>query len=366
MNIMRQALAIAILGVAAILAMLSPVTGSAAPGVPSVDEDWVEFLDQEVRRLERAYPGKFGLYMKRLSDDRVFSHRGSARWYIASGVKVPIAVEALVRASEGKISLSDRIDLSEDDYVDGAGQTNYHPPGSSLSIRYLLQQMLVYSDNTAADLLLRKVGLQSVNERVKVLAPEAFGEITELSEVRRLVYRRLHPRARGLRGKDLLVLASFHQGKRAASLAALLGVERDDLRLPSIGAAFSAYYRTGVNSATLEGYARILERIAKNEVLDPLHTKLLLEWMDGVKTGRNRLIAAFPNTVVFAHKTGTQFQRICDFGVARKRGAATGKGVVIAACVQGLPVRDAELVLRRLGASIRRSGVFSSGSSNSG
>ena len=77
-----------------------------------------------------------------------------------------------------------------------------HAPGKALSVRYLLDQMLIHSDNTASDMLIRLVGIEQVNAVTRELVPEGFGPITTLADVRRLIYGELHPAARTLSGKD--------------------------------------------------------------------------------------------------------------------------------------------------------------------
>ncbi|WP_404840924.1 hypothetical protein [Alkalilimnicola ehrlichii] len=59
----------------------------------------------------------------------------------------------------------------------------------------------------------------------------------------------------------------------------------------------------------------------------------------------------------FAHKTGTQYARTCDMGVATV--AANGRRIVIAACTRGeLSRARSEAALRAVGKAVTESGVF--------
>lgn len=321
---------------------------------------WKTKLQLKISEIEHHYPGRFGLYIKDLSTTEEYSHRGKESWYIASGVKVPVAIEVLRQVEQNHLSLDTRIRLSEDDYVDGAGETNYQKPGSFLSVQYLLEQMLIYSDNTASDLLIKAVGLDSINKLVQRLVPDGFGEITTLGDVRRHAYSGFHPQAFTLKNKAFIDLkAVAHEKKKIEKLAALLQVQKADLLHQSLKPAFDAYYSKTLNSATLGAYGELLETIVHGQALQPPMAKVLLGIMSRVQTGLRRIKAALPSNYVFAHKTGTQYARICDFGIIWDKTDPYSKRVVVASCVRDIPSLDeSEKVMRLLGAAIESSGVM--------
>jgi beta-lactamase class A len=321
---------------------------------------WQERLHAQVQRLDAAHPAQVGLYVKDLSTGEDFSYRGDERWYIASGVKVPVALEVLHQVSEGKLSLNDKIELHDDDRMDSAGPTNSHPAGTRLTVRYLLDQMLIYSDNTASDLLIRAVGLKAVNDFLQEQV-SGFAPITLLADVRRNAYGAFDKRAFQLKNPDFIRLKRVaDQKKRVALLGRLLGVAPAQMRVASLDDAYNAYYATSLNSATLRAYGELLEKVVQGEVLDAPRTRLLLEVMKRVETGKGRVKAGFPKSFIFAHKTGTQFARFCDFGVAWNGAPGkAGKKVVIAACTRGVHAEKlAEAALKALGKAVYSSGVF--------
>ena len=69
-------------------------------------------------------------------------------------VKVPVALAVMHAVDRGEVSLDTRVTLRAADFVDGAGTTNSMAPGTALSVRHLLEQMIIYSDNTASDMLI--------------------------------------------------------------------------------------------------------------------------------------------------------------------------------------------------------------------
>lgn len=325
---------------------------------------WPKTLRRKLAKLDHAQgrPGSFGLYVKDLESGEELSYRGDQTWYIASGVKVPIALEVLRQSDQGKLHLDDRIRISSDDYVDGAGQTNFQPPGTRVPVRALLEWMLIHSDNTASDLLLRKVGLGRVNRLMNKQVNTGFWPITMLRDVRRLTYSQIDSKAVNLKGRDLLLLrASRTDQQRLAMLGTLLGISPARLSQARLDQAYAKYYKTRLNSATLRAYGLLLEKTWEGRILSPASRALLLDIMERAETGQRRIQAGLHSNLVFAHKTGTQRQRICDFGIVRDREQPARKPLIVTACTAGFAKdHQAEAVLRAIGQAIAHSGLFPS------
>ncbi|MGE0527968.1 MAG: serine hydrolase [Bdellovibrionales bacterium] len=321
---------------------------------------WPMVLNQELEKLDTLYPECFGVYVKDLRSGEFLSFKGTQPWYIASGVKLPVAVEVLRQVDSGRFSMDNTIELRTEDFVDGNGETNFQPVGSRLTVLYLLEQMLIYSDNTATDLLIRTVGLQNINTRVKKLIPEGFGEITTLGDVRRHVYSQLHASAAKLRGKDFLTLKKIaDEHEKKVQLAQLLAVNPGELSPKSIDEAYESYYKLGLNSATLTAYGQLIEAVVYGHALSTDSTEKLLEIMSRVQTGVRRIKAAFPKPYVWAHKTGTQYKRACDFGIIQRKNAEIVNLALIAACTRGFATLEtAESVLKRIGQAVVECGLL--------
>lgn len=332
-----------------LLALVSPCS-SLAKTTPK----WTKSLRKRMREIEAAYPGQLGLYVKNLATGEELSFHGEETWYLASGVKVPIAIEVMRQLDLGTLTLDSTVKIKEDDFVDGAGQTNKQKPGSLVTVRFLLEQMLIHSDNTASDLLIRLVGLAQVNELVQRSVPvDGFTDITTLADVRRHAYGAFHPRAHTLANHDFILLKAIHdERKRVQKLSELLHVSPTELRFNRIDDAFSAYYGKRLNSAPLRAYGRLLESLVQGKLLSPSSTSYLLDVMSRAETGKHRLKAGLPKSVVFAHKTGTQHARICDFGVISSK-------IVVAACSRGIASQPrAEKAIASLGRALTESGAL--------
>jgi beta-lactamase class A len=306
--------------------------------------------------------GEIGVYVRQLRTGQEFGLRADEPWYLASGVKVPVALAVLRKRELGLLDLDAQLRLEPGDRVDGTGSTNGHPVGTLLRVDYLLEQMLVYSDNTATDMLIRAVGLDEVNRVARELSGRDFA-ITSLAEVRRKIYGGFHPRGGSLGFADWVALRGVGELQRAASVGRLLGVPLQELSSATLADAYARYYREGVNSAPLAAYGELLAQIAAGKALGAEATGYLLGVMSRVRTGTKRLPAGLPAGLAFAHKTGTQYERVCDFGLtlssAEETLASPRADVVIAACARGFRSHAAaERALRDVGVALRRSGVF--------
>ena len=153
---------------------------------------WTETFLEQIAKVDANTSGELGIYLKDLDTGVSASYHGEEAWYLASTVKVPVAIAVMRRIDQDTLTLDSTLRLLESDYVDGAGPTKRHAPGTELSVRYLMDQMLIHSDNTASDMLIRLVGLDAVNAVTRELVPEGFGPITTLADVRRLIYGELH------------------------------------------------------------------------------------------------------------------------------------------------------------------------------
>ena len=334
---------------------------AAAWALPAAGAPWTTTLESELAAIPLKRGVALGVHVHDLGSGATVSRGADQRWYLASLVKLPIAIAVLRGVEGGSFSLETTLRLRADDRVDGAGATNAQPVATELTVRWLLEQMMAQSDNTASDMLIELVGLRTVNDTVAALVPQGFGPITTLGDVRRKVYGELAPEAGQLRGTDLLRLqAQVGDEARQQMLAQILGVPVTQFRRPTLEAAYAAYYRSGLNSGTLEAYGQLLAAVAQGRALGPEQTAYLLALMERTRTGTRRIVAGLPPHARWAHKTGTQRRRICDAGLVRPTDTPAQAGAVVVACVRGeASLPHAEAALREVGRALCRSGLLS-------
>ncbi|MDA8455793.1 class A beta-lactamase-related serine hydrolase [Acidovorax sp. GBBC 3334] len=340
-----------------------------APATPGPIAPWVRPLERALAQAEASSGVRIGVHVRDLETGASASLHATEPWYLASSVKVPVAIAVLRGVERGDFTLDTPLTLRAADYVDGAGATNSRPVGAPLTVRYLLEQMIVYSDNTASDMLIGLVGIGTVNAVVQSLVPAGIGRITALADVRRHVYGVLTPQADHLSGPDFLALRQqqrLHGDAAArAALAHLLQLPERSLAPASLASAYETYYAGGLNSGRLDAYADLLEALVAGRALDARHTAYLLSVMERVKTGTQRIKAGLPAGARFAHKTGTQRARTCDSGLITVPHPARERRVLVVACTRGEPsTARSDRALRQVGIALCQSGLLSDGRSH--
>lgn len=86
----------------------------------------------------------------------------------ASIIKIPLLIYLMQNVEEGKVKLSDSYQLKEADKVGGSGELQYKPTAFPATYEYLAKEMIRVSDNTATNILIRKLGLTQFQEWLKV------------------------------------------------------------------------------------------------------------------------------------------------------------------------------------------------------
>ncbi|MFC4726993.1 serine hydrolase [Coralloluteibacterium thermophilus] len=325
----------------------------AAAGTPG----WVEPLTAEIERIDADMPGDFGVLVRRLGEDGGEIDHGDGRaWYLSSTIKIPVAIAVLERVDAGELDLDQELVLAESDFVDGAGDMLYQEPGTRFSIGTLIEKSLRDSDSTATDMLIRLVGEDHLNRRIRAWAGRGFGPVTTLLQVRYDAYGPLHPGVAALSNTQIVALRNAEAGEaRLAALARALGVPRGELDAPDLETVFERYYETGRNAATLDAFADMLETLATGELLSEESTALVLDHMQAITTGDRRIQAGLPSGADFAQKTGTQIARACNVGVL---GPGSGAPTVVVACAERFDdLEQAERAFARLGRALAEAGL---------
>jgi beta-lactamase class A len=320
--------------------------------------DWTAALREEIASIDAATPGAMGVYVKRLKDGSELRYDAECRWYLASTVKIPIAISYLQLAEQGKVSLDREITLRESDYVDGSGRLLWLEPGTRIRFKEVLESMITRSDSTATDLLIREIGLKRLNRHIQErLMGKGISELTSLLQVRYEAFGELHPRVSELTNMDFMELTRTRDpNEKLRILASKLGVPIESLLAPSLEEAFERYYARGLNSGRLDTFGKVLEDLVEGKLLNRSHTRELLKWMEEMVTGEKRVKAGLPKGLRFAQKTGTQVRRICNVGVIRSAPASESEDpVVLAACLEKFDhPEQTEEALKKLGAALGR------------
>jgi beta-lactamase class A len=312
----------------------------------------VAALGERIVAIDRETPGALGVYVKSLATGEALAHGADRWWYLGSTAKVPIAIAVLQDVDAGRLRLDQSLAIAETDRTE-ASQLVWQRVGTRHTVEQLLTKMLWDSDNTAANMLVRAVGLERLNASARRAMGDGFEALTDFATVRRDVYTVVHPDAARLTNDQMVRIAAAPPGPaRLQSLRRTLGKTEAELAVRTLDEAYERYYATRKNSATLEAYGRMLERLVEGELLTPRSTEHLFADMKLGNFTNYRLQAGLPRTVPFVHKTGTQYRTACHVGVLRPEGGGK-EAFVVAACTADLDEqKDAGVVLEKVGRAI--------------
>jgi beta-lactamase class A len=139
-------------GAALLAGLVSAVLG--APVAAQAPSGLERLLTAELDRM----PARAGIWVKHLGTGETAGVRARDTFNSASVIKLPVLALAFQMAERGALSLDERVTIRPEDVRGGSGVFRYHDPGLQPTVRDVLLQMIMTSDNTATDLAIAKVG----------------------------------------------------------------------------------------------------------------------------------------------------------------------------------------------------------------
>jgi beta-lactamase class A len=126
-----------------------------------------------IERLERELGGRVGVAARDLASGAQVIYRPDELFPLASVFKVPLMVALLRAVDAGTVTLDERLELTE--RVKSPGSTLVHcDPGLAPTLRDLLYLTITLSDNTATDMLWRRLGRRAINRAMRELGLESI------------------------------------------------------------------------------------------------------------------------------------------------------------------------------------------------
>lgn len=139
-----------------------------------------QVLDTIAREME-SIPGHLGFYYKNLATGYEYGIRENEAYLAASVIKFPLLLHVLTRAARGEIRLSAKLTVENQEKVPSCGGLNQFTDAVEADIHTLCRLMIVLSDNTATNKLLRFCGLEECNASFRNMG-------LEKTVVRRLLF----------------------------------------------------------------------------------------------------------------------------------------------------------------------------------
>jgi beta-lactamase class A len=124
-------------------------------------------LPREVQAAVDQFKGQIYLSAKNLKTGQTVRYRADEKVQTASVIKVPIMVELFSQARERRLALDDVMACTDANRVQGSGVLQNLGAGIRLTLRDTATLMIILSDNTATNMLIDKLGVAAVNERMR-------------------------------------------------------------------------------------------------------------------------------------------------------------------------------------------------------
>ena len=126
-------------------------------------------LRRTLESLAGAHRGVVGYTVHNLDTGERLERRGDETFPTASLIKVPILVALFGLIEEGEMSLDDPLTVLKTDQVGGTGVLRLFRPGTLITVGDAARLMIAVSDNTATNLLLDRVVIRRVWDKMEAL-----------------------------------------------------------------------------------------------------------------------------------------------------------------------------------------------------
>ncbi len=110
---------------------------------------------------------KTSIFARHPATGREIAIRADVPMNTLSVIKIPVMILAFRDAEAGRLRIDERYTITPEDLRRGSGLLQTFNPGLSPTYRDLVEQMIITSDNTATDVLIRTVGLARVNDMLR-------------------------------------------------------------------------------------------------------------------------------------------------------------------------------------------------------
>lgn len=208
---------------------------------------------QALHQIEARTGGRLGVCALATANERQLLYRADERFAMCSTFKWLLAAAVLAKVDEGRLALDERVTYGPNDLLEYAPATQAAVATGFMTLEALAKASVTVSDNTAANLLLPKIG-----------GPAGF-----------------------------------------TSFVRSLGdsVTRLDRLEPELNENHPSDPRDTTSPRSMVALMRRV--LCSDDVLSPSAKSLLLKWLRDCETGKQRLRAGFPHDWQVGDKTGT-------------------------------------------------------------
>jgi beta-lactamase class A len=233
-------------GTSALLALLAWAAGAPLQA---------QTLASTVRARLDSLDAESAFYAKQLSTGREVAVRADQPMNTASVIKLAVLVRAFRDADAGRLNLDERYTIHPEDYRRGTGLLQTFAPGLTPTLRDLLTQMVITSDNTATDIVIGRVNVERVNQMLDSLGYRQTRLLSTIAQSFRAVWEALDPKYDTLTDRQVFASGFPSDSGAAARTAAFV---RDSTKW--------------LGRTTAREIAHLLEQLERGELAGPAST----------------------------------------------------------------------------------------------
>jgi beta-lactamase class A len=273
-------------GALALAGCEKPADTAAAARTPALD---MEGLNRAVAAIAaKLEPAVLGVGLTNLDSAETFTFNGDRPFPLQSVFKAPLAAAVLAEVDAGRVTLDERVTLEAMDLSPPwSPVADAWPARRDYTLGELITAAVARSDNTAADVLMARIG--------------GPGAVTAWLASKKIDAVHIDRYERELQ-TELVGLTPFRPAWKgeAAFQAARRTVPAAQQRQ-----ALAAYLADPRDTATPSSLLAFLEQLNARALISRASTRRLLQIMASATTGAGRIKAGLPDGARVAHKTGT-------------------------------------------------------------
>lgn len=313
------------------------------PILSYTDAPWADLVDVEADALLLDTNADMSISVLDINRGHQYGYKETVPRYLASGIKLYYMLEVFRQRDAGLLHLDEQLLYTNQDVRDGAPTMNRSARNRYYTFHELVAYMIRDSDNTAADMVAKRIGLDNVALTLDQLKLTSYGPVVNIMDLRREVHRTLDPRAdrmNAIQVRDVRWRNGFKP--RLDILKKHIGEPLGTYTQKDLEAAYVDYYKKKRNHLNMRDVSDSLARLVKGELFAEDTTHEILYLLENTWNSNTRIVGALPQGTRVAHKTGTQHKRICDLAVLSM---PDGSPLVLTIAVEGVDRVPAEKIL---------------------
>jgi len=252
-----------------------------------------------------AFPGKMTAYVKQLETGREASVAPDDSMSSMSVIKLGILVKAYQMAEGGELDLGQRVSLRTSDLRGGTGIFQFHEPGLNPTLRDLLLEMVITSDNTATEEMLARVGgVDALNRWFETAGLAPMRMHASMAAYFARVARIVLPQGQALGEREINAALVGQRSGELSSAGEAFAVEIAKFE-PWLGVCdrFSKP-DTWLGTVSARSVGRLLEQIERATLASRSHSSEMMDMLKNQQAGARRIPMYLDTYYAVGHKTG--------------------------------------------------------------